>query len=69
MSVVVSLEEAVKQFQVCLCHMCDCFVLCLKCGIFKMFLVVFGVRYLQDDCVRSQAVDSVAGVIVTDRHH
>ena len=32
-------------------------------------LVVFGVRYLQADCVRSQAVDAVAGVIVTDRHH
>ena len=30
--------------------------------------VVFGVRYLQADSVRSQAVDAVAGVIVANRH-
>ena len=32
-------------------------------------LVVFGVRYLKADCIRSQAIDVVAGVIVVDRHH
>ena len=35
----------------------------------QTILVVFGVRYLQADYVRSQAIDAVYNVIVADRHH
>ena len=34
----------------------------------QIVLVVFGVRYLQDEYVRSQVVDAVVGMIVADRH-
>ena len=50
MSAVVSLEEALKQFQVCLSHYFDCFV----------FGVMFSKLVL---CLRSQVVDAVAGML------